>query len=141
MDSTFTDACQAIGLALAAGCLFGSLARSGARRYLLAAIATVAGVVLALLAGPPLGLGVAIGIAASLLAYAVASGVAAGAARRSDAGSGTVAALLAFVALLIAVVSLLVAPAALAALLAIAFLAVARRRRAGRKYAGLRILR
>ena len=50
-------------------------------------------------------------------------------------------ALLAFVALLIAVVSLLVPPVAIVALVGIAFLAVARRRRARRKYAGLRVLR
>ena len=142
VDSTFTDACQALGLALAAGCLFGSLGRPGVLRWALAVVAVAAGVVLALVAGPPLALGVAIGIVASLLAYSVASSVASGAARRAaDAGSGSVGALLAFVALLIAVVSLLVPPVAIVALVGIAFLAVARRRRARRKYAGLRVLR
>jgi hypothetical protein len=76
------------------------------------------------------------------LAFAVVSGIAAGAAARAGEGSAAVisAAIAAF-AIVLAVLSLVVPPVSIAALAAIALLFVARRRRADRKYAGLRILR
>ncbi len=142
MHSAFLSACAGGGLALAAGCLVGA---GVGPRWLLAPAAALGAVVfaLALNAGDhPVWPGVIAGIVLGALAFAVTADIAASAAGRAGEGSAaTVSALLVVAALLIAGLSLLVPPVAIAALVGIAFLALARRRRAGRKYAGLRILR
>jgi hypothetical protein len=142
MHSAFLSACEGGGLALAAGCLIGA---AGRRRWVIAAGAALGALVfaLALSAGDhPVWPGIIAGVVLGALAFAVTSGIAAGAARRAGEGAAvTVSAVLVGAALLIALVSLLVPPAAIAVLAAIAFLALARSRRARRKYAGLRVLR
>ena len=143
MHSAFLSACEGGGLALAAGCLIGAAGRFRWLGLPLAAVLGAALFAIALDAGDhPVWPGVIGGLLLGALAFTVASGIAAGAAARAGEGAGsTIAAAIAGFAIVLAVLSLLVPPVAIAALAAIAFLALARRRRAGRKYAGLRILR
>jgi hypothetical protein len=142
MHSAFLSACEGGGLALAAGCLVGAAARP---RLLIVIAAALGALVfaLALDAGDHTVLpGIVGGVLLGALAFAVTSAIAAGAAGRAGEGAAaTVSALLVVAALVLAGLSLLVPPVAIAALAVIVFLAVARRRRAARKYAGLRILR
>jgi hypothetical protein len=143
MHSVFLSACEGGGLALAAGCLIGAGASFRWLRLPLAAAAGAAVFAIALAAGDhPIWAGMIAGILLGALAYAVTSGIAAGAAARAGEGTMlTISAVIISFAVLLVVVSLLVPPVAIAALAVIAFLFVARRRRAARKYAGLRILR
>jgi hypothetical protein len=143
MHSVFLSACEGGGLALAAGCLVGA---AGRFRWLGLPLAAAAGAVvfaIALAAGDhPIWAGVAFGLVLGALAHFVTSGIASGAVARAGEGTlSTISAVLIGFAALLAVLSLVVPPIAIAALAAIVFLAAARRRRAGRKYAGLRILR
>jgi len=73
-------------------------------------------------------------------AFLVVREVAAAAARRAE-GGGFTAALIALAALALAGLALLLPPLGLVALAALAWLYLRRRRRAGRKYEGLRTLR
>jgi len=68
------------------------------------------------------------------------NGVVAGAQARHD-GASSIGIIVALGALVLAALSLFVEPVALVALLAIVWLGSARRRRAQRKYEGLRVLR
>jgi hypothetical protein len=152
----FLAACQGIGLALAAGCVAGAIAGAVAARggagapagvlALLAALGVVAGAILfgAALSSEdhPAWPGWAAGALVSLLAFAVTSAVVRGAAARAGgAPGGTQVFYVLIAAAILAGLSLLVSPVALVALVAVGWLAVARRRRAGRKYEGLRVLR
>jgi hypothetical protein len=143
MHSVFLSACEGGGLALAAGCLVGA---AGRFRRLGLPLAGAAGAIVfaaALAAGDhPIWAGVILGLVLAALAHVVTSGIAAGAAARAGEGSlPTISAVLIGFAVLLAVLSLIVPPIAIAALALLVFLAVARRRRAARKYAGLRVLR
>jgi hypothetical protein len=83
-----------------------------------------------------------VGALLALLAFSVASGVVRGAATRAEgASAGAQVAYVAIAAAILAALSVLVAPVALLALLGVGYLAIARRRRGGRKYEGLRVLR
>lgn len=115
-----------------------------------AAIATVVGAIAgaASLAeeGESAVLGLLIGGLLALAASVLAAGVLAGAARRTVAEEGTdPASTLAFIfagaGIVVALLALFVPPASLLVLLALGVLAAARRRRAGEKYEGLRVLR
>jgi uncharacterized paraquat-inducible protein A len=70
----------------------------------------------------------------------VVSAVVAGAQARAR-GASSIGIIVAVVALVVAVLSVFVEPFGLVALLALLWLASARRRRAQRKYEGLRVLR
>jgi hypothetical protein len=145
MHSLFFAVCEGAGLALAAGVLAGSPGRSDALGGALAGAAAIVGALLfawalshsdhvswpGYIAGALLALG----------AFAVARDVAAGAAGRAGEGPGAVMGIVALTALVLAGLSLLVPPIAIVAFVAIAYLALARRRKAGRKYEGLRVLR
>jgi len=140
----FLAGCQGTGLALAAGVLAGAAGRRGALGLVMLAAAIAAGAVLFALSltaeDHPAWPGLVVGAIFAALAFAVARGVAAGArARQGDATLSEV--LIAVSALVLAGLSLLLAPVGLVALAAIAWLAVARRRSAARKYEGLRSLR
>jgi hypothetical protein len=143
MHSAFLSACEGGGLALAAGCLVGAAGRFRRLGLPVAAAAGAAVFAIALAAGDhPAWPGVVGGIILGALAFAVTSGIVAGAFARAGEGTlPTISAVIIGFAVLLAVLSLLVPPVAIAALAAIVFLAVVRRRRAARKYAGLRILR
>ena len=140
----FLAGCQGAGLAVAAGALAGSFGRRGAVGAALLVAAVVAGAALYGIAlssedhpawpGWPVGGLIAAG------SFVVVRDIAEGAGARADGGAVTGAAL-ALAALAVAGSSLVVRPFGLAALLAVVYLGLARRRRAARKYEGLRTLR
>ncbi|HSI79386.1 MAG TPA: hypothetical protein VK919_01930 [Solirubrobacterales bacterium] len=140
----FLAGCQGTGLALAAGVLAGAAGRRGPVGLSLLAAAVAGGAVLFALSltaeDHPAWPGAVAGALFAALAYAVARAVAEGA-RGREGGAGMTAALIGLAALALAGVSLLLSPVGLVALFAITWLAVSRRRSAGRKYEGLRTLR
>jgi hypothetical protein len=147
----FLAGCQGVGLALAAGGLAGSIAgawpSAAAARTFMAAVAAVGGGLLfgasLATADHPAWPGWPVGALLSLFAYVVVASVVAGAlGRQGEGGSAAaVAGTAALVSLALAGLSLLVPPISLLALLALGWLALTRRRRAARKYEGLRVLR
>jgi hypothetical protein len=140
----FLAACQGVGLAVAAGVLAGAPGNREAIGYALLALAAIAGAALfgASLAtedhpawpGWPVGALIAAG------SFFVVSDFAAGAARRAE-GGGLVATAVAAAALATAGLSILFGALGLVALAAIVYLGLGQRRRAARKYEGLRTLR
>ena len=147
----FVEGCQGLGLALAAGAIGGSLigATSGAQglNAVLAAGAAVAG---ALLCGWSLTQadhqawpGWPVGALVALFSLAAVAGVVAGARDRSggEASASALAVPALLAALALAGLSLAFGPLALIALAGLVYLAASRRRRAQRKYEGLRSLR
>lgn len=152
----FSATSQGIGLALAAGAVCGALAgaaaaraESGAPNWALVALVGAAIVGGALLFGASLSAedhpawpGWPVGALVALLAFSVTSGVVRGAATRAEGASApTQVAYVGAVAAVLVAVSLFLPPLALLALAGVAWLAVARRRRAQRKHEGLRVLR
>jgi hypothetical protein len=152
----FLATCQGIGLALAVGGVAGAIAGGVAARD----EAGAPGPVLALLAGAGLVAGAVLfgyslssedhpawpgwpaGAVIALLSFAVTSGVVRGAATRAQEASA--AAQVTYVvaaAAILAALSFVLSPVALLALVAVGYLAIARRRRSARKYEGLRVLR
>jgi hypothetical protein len=141
----FLAFCQGVGLALAAGAFGGASGRRGPIGLFLLAFAMVGGAVMfgASLAAEdhPAWPGWPVGALLAAFAFVVVRDVAEGAAARPDAGPWT-GALLALAALVLAGLSLLpVAPISLVVLAGLAWLSLARRGRAARKYEGLRTLR
>ena len=148
----FLATCQGIGLALAVGAVAGALAGTrgevgGGVAAALVAVALIAG---GFLFGDSLSSedhpawpGWPAGALVALLGFFVAQGIVAGAAARArgDGSAVTLAAYVIAAAAIIAVLSLFVSPVALVAFVGVASLAVGRRRRAGRKHEGLRVLR
>jgi hypothetical protein len=83
---------------------------------------------------------VPLGLLISIIAFGVVSAVVAGALARAR-GASSIGIIVAVIALVIAVVSIFFEPFGLVALLGLLWLASARRRRAQRKYEGVRVLR
>jgi hypothetical protein len=147
---TFLEGCQGLGLALAAGMLAGTLAALVPREGALTVFALAGAIGGAALFGwsltqadHPAWPGWPVGLAVALFAFAVARGVVSGALERAsrEASPAGITAPLVLAALVLAGLSLLVPPVSLLAVLALVWLAAARRRRAARKYEGLRVLR
>jgi hypothetical protein len=141
----FLAICQALGIALAIGSLAGATGPRGGTAPVLGLVAAAAG---AAAGGLSMSIddqsiigGVAVGAVGGWLAASVISAVVAGASRRAEGGIGAVGFMVALAAAVLAGLSVVLPPVSLAALLALGWLAVARRRRAQRKYEGLRILR
>jgi lysylphosphatidylglycerol synthetase-like protein (DUF2156 family) len=144
--SLFFATCQGIGLALASGTFAGASGRRGPVGVLLGALAAIAGAVLFAISlsnrDHPAWPGVPLGIIFAVIAFGVVSAVVAGAQARARGGASSIGLFVAGFALVIAVVSAFAwEPLALVFLLALLWLASARRRRAQRKYEGLRVLR
>ncbi len=154
----FLATCQGIGLALAAGAVTGAITGAVAARdeagapggvlVLLAGVAVVGGAILfgASLSAEdhPAWPGWIVGALVGLLSFSVVSGVVRGAATRAQgASAGAQVAYVVVAAAVLAALSLLtvVSPIALVILVAVGWLALARRRRAARKHEGLRVLR
>jgi hypothetical protein len=141
---------QGLALAIASGALFGAAAVRGNLGVALAAAAVVLGAFLfgmSLEDAPedhPAWPGWIVGAPVAALAYFTLRDVATAASSRAgEGGAGGVTFLIALAALALAGISL-IGPAAfvgVVALLAVIYLAVARRRKAGEKHAGLRSLR
>ena len=91
--------------------------------------------------GESAALGIPVGAAAGLLACFVTAGVVTAAGRRGDGGVGAIGFMVAVAAAALAGLSILLPPVSLAVLAALVWLGLSRRRRAQRKYEGLRILR
>ena len=142
--SLFLAACQGIGLAVATGTFGGASGRRGPIGVLLAVGAAIGAAVLFAVSlsnrGHPAWPGVPLGIAIALFAFGVVSAVVAGAQARAK-GSPSIGLIVAVAALVVAVLSVFVEPFGLVAFAALLWLASARRRRAQRKYEGLRVLR
>jgi hypothetical protein len=142
--SLFYATCQGIGLAVAAGTFAGASGRRGTVGALLAVPAAIGGGILFAVSlsnrDHPAWPGVPLGILIALLAFGVVSAVVAAAQARAK-GASSIGLLVAAVALIVAVLSVFVEPVGLVAFLALLWLASARRRRAQRKYEGLRVLR
>lgn len=136
---------QGLGLALAAGMLLGAPGRRGTAGTALLVVALVAGAALDGLMltteDHPAWPGWPIGALAAALGFYVGREVAAGAGSRSGADAGVVSAMIAAAAVVVAALSYFVPPFAVVALVALIWLAIARRRRGQRKYEGLRTLR
>ena len=140
----FLAGCQGLGLALAAGIFAGASGRRGAIGVALLVAAVIGGAALFGLSltkeDHPAWPGFIPGALFAWLAFAVTRDVVAGAAGREDTG-GTTGAIVAVAALALAGLSLVVSPISLLVLASLAWLALARRQRADRKYEGLRTLR
>jgi hypothetical protein len=141
----FFNICEALGVGLAAGVIAGAMFgdRGTPRAINLGGVLSGAavGLIWAAAAGKSIVAGVLLGGLAGLLGAAVIGGVVAGAARRAADGAGGLVFLVALAAIVLAALSILLPPIALVALVALLWLGVSRRRRAQRKYEGLRILR
>ena len=139
----FFDVCEALGLGLAAGAVAGAVSgRGSARAINLTGVlaGAAAGLIWAIAAGESTVAGVLLGGLAGLAGAVVIAGLVAGAARRTESAGGLVF-LIAVAALVVAGLSILLPPLALVAILGLIVLGVSRRRRARRKYEGLRILK
>ena len=141
---------QGLALAVASGALFGAAALRGNPGVALAAIAVVLGAFLygmSLTDAPddhPAWPGWVIGAPVAALAYFTLRDVASVAGQRAgEGGAGGVAFLIAASALVLAGISLIgpLAYVGVVALLAVLYLAFARRKRSSEKHAGLRSLR
>jgi hypothetical protein len=140
----FLAGCQGLGLALAAGIFAGASGRRDAIGLALLIAAVVGGAALFGISlteeDHPAWPGFLPGAVAAWVGFAISRDVAAGAAARE--GAGTMAGVyIAVAALALAGLSILLPPVALVALVALGWLALARRQRADRKYEGLRTLR
>jgi hypothetical protein len=141
----FFAICQALGIALAVGALAGA---TGPQRGTSAMLEWVAAAVGAAAAALSMSIddqsiigGIAVGAVGGWLAARVISSIVFGAAKRTESGFGAVGFIVALAAAALVGLSILLPPVSLAALLALGWLALARRRRAQRKHEGLRILR
>jgi hypothetical protein len=141
----FLATCQALGIALAVGALAGALGPQGGISAVLewaaAAVGAAAGAISMSADDQSVIAGLVVGVVGGWLAARVISSIVFGATKRAEAGFGGVGFVVAVVALVLAGLSILLPPVSLVALLALGWLAVARRRRADRKYEGLRSLR
>jgi len=143
--SLFLATCQGIGLAIAVGTLAGASGRRGVTGALIAVPAAIGAAILFGISlsnrDHPAWPGWPVGILIAVLAFGVVSAVVAGAQARAR-GASSVGPIVAVIAVLIAVLSAFVwEPLGLIFLIALLWLASARRRRAQSKYEGLRVLR
>jgi hypothetical protein len=141
----FLAICQALGIALAIGALAGALGPQGGISAVLEWVGAALGAAAAALSmsadDQAIIAGLVIGAVGGWLAARVISSIVFGAAKRAETGFGGVGFVVAAAALVLAGLSILLPPISLIALLGLGWLAMARRRRADRKYEGLRILR
>jgi len=140
----FLATCQGIGLSLAAGTFAGASGRRGVVGFLLAAAAAIGGGILfgasLSTADHPAWPGWPVGAVIAVITFGVVNGVVAGAQARHE-GASSIGIIVVLGALVLAGLSLLWGPVGLVALLGMVWLGSARRRRAQRKYEGLRVLR
>ena len=132
------DALTELGIGIAIGMLAGTTGLHGSARGRMTLLAAVIGLVAGfLLEGVVGALLAAIG---AVVACLVVSDVVSGAGRR-EGSSGALGFLIGIAALVVVAIALVLAPAVLVVLVALAWLGVARHRRAQKKHAGLRVLR
>ena len=133
------DFLKELGIGIAIGMLAGTTGLQGSARGRMVLLAAVIGVVIGfLLAGP---VGAVACLAGAVLSFLTVSDVVHGASRREGGGTGALGFLISLVALVVVAISVLVSPVVLLVVALLIWLAIARRRRAQRKHAGLRVLR
>jgi hypothetical protein len=133
------DVLTDLGIGIAIGMLAGTAGTHGSARGRMTILAAVIGLVAGFLLDGAVGaLVTAIGAA---LGCIVISDLVYGASRREGSGGAALAFIVGLAALIVIAVALLVAPAVIVVILALAWLGIARHRRAQRKHAGLRVLR
>lgn len=141
----FLAICQALGIALAVGALAGAIGPQGGTSAVLewvaAAVGAAAGAFSMSLDDRSVIGGIVVGAIGGWLAARVISSIVFGAAKRAESGFGWVGLIVAVAAAALVGLSILLPPVSLVALLALGWLAIARRQRAQREYEGLRILR
>ena len=139
----FLAGCQGVGLALAAGAFAGASGRRGTLGLVLLLLASIGGGVLFGISiaeeDHPQWPGWPVGALLAAFAFLVVREIAEAAAKRAE--DGFTAVLIGLAALAIAGLSILLPPVGLLALIALVVLGLGRRRRAARKYEGLRTLR
>jgi hypothetical protein len=133
------DLLEQLGIGIAIGMLAGTTGTHGSARGRMTVLAAVIGLVVGFLLDSPAG-AVACLVGAAF-ACVVASDIVAAASRRQGSTAGALGLLIALAALVVVAISLLLPIAVIAVVLALAWLAFSRHRRAQRKHAGLRILR
>jgi hypothetical protein len=140
----FLAACQGAGLALATGAFGGASGRRGGIGSALLVAAVIGGAALFGISleaeDHPAYPGWPLGALLAGFAFVVVRELAEATGRRAE-GGGFTAAMIAFAALILAGLSILLPPISLLALAGLIWLSASRRRRAARKYAGLRTLR
>jgi hypothetical protein len=136
---------QAVGLGLAIGMIAGAAGLDGSARggitLLAALIGLFAGGIAASADDDSVIVGAVFGFLGAGLACVVVSDVVAGARRRGGAGTGALGFIITMTAFVVAGIAILVPVLALLPLIGLVWLGLARRRRAQRKYEGLRVLR
>jgi len=133
------DVLTDLGIGIAIGMLAGTAGTHGSARGRMTILAAVIGLVAGFLLDGAVGaLVTAIGAA---LGCIVISDLVYGASRREGSGGAALAFIVGLAALVVIAVALLLAPAVIVVLVALAWLGIARHRRAQRKHAGLRVLR
>lgn len=137
--------CEGLGVGLAVGLVCGATALEGSARGGMTLLAAILGLALGALA-VSIGDGSAIvglfgGLIGAVIACVTASDVAAGARRRGGGGAGAIGLMLAFFALIVLAIAVLVPILSLVPAIGILWLGITRRRKAQRKYEGLRVLR
>lgn len=143
--SSFSGLCLELGVGIAIGMLAGTTGLQGSARGRMALLAAVIGLVIGFLlsgtadlSGP---VGAFICLVGALAAFLIVSDVVHGAGRREGGGGGALGFLVSLVALVVIAIAVLAPVVVLVVLGLMIWLAVARRRRAQRKHAGLRVLR
>jgi hypothetical protein len=128
-----------LGIGIAIGMLAGTAGTHGSARGRMTILAAVIGLVAGFLLDGAVGaLVTAVGAA---LGCIVISDLVYGASRREGSGGAALAFIGGLAALIVIAVALLLAPAVIVVVVALAWLGIARHRRAQRKHAGLRVLR
>lgn len=143
--STLSGVTLELGIGIAIGMLAGTTGTHGSARGRMTLLAAVIGLVIGFLLAGAASLdrpaGAVLCLIGATFGCVVISDVVAGAGRRQGSRSGPLAFLVSLIALLVVAIAILLSPAILLVIAALLWLAVARRRRARRKHAGLRVLR
>jgi hypothetical protein len=134
-----------LGIGIAIGMLAGTTGTHGSARGRMTLLAAVIGFVVGYLISGHADLdalfGAVVGLAGAIFGCIVVSDVVFGAGKRDGGGSGAIGFLVSLVAVIVAIAALLLPALTLIVIIALAWLGIARHRRAQRKHEGLRILR
>jgi hypothetical protein len=133
------DFLSELGIGIAIGMLAGTTGTHGSARGRMTLLAAVIGLIAGFLLDGPLG--ALLAMLGAVAACLVISDLVFGASRRQGGGGGALGFLVALGALIDVAISLLLPILVILVALALAWLGVARHRRAQRKHAGLRVLR
>jgi hypothetical protein len=141
---SFSGLLLELGLGLAIGMVAGTTGLQGSARGRMALLAAAIGLVIGFLLAGSANLTAPVGAFACLVgavfAFLVVSDVVHGAGRR-EGGGGALGLIVALAALVVVAIAILAKPVVILILALLIWLAIARRRRAQRKHAGLRVLR